>query len=260
MRILCLGDVVGQAGCEAVKNTLPKLKKEKDIDFCVVNGENSAIGNGVLRQNCEDLFSVGADVITGGNHTFRRHEFYEYLDSNEFVLRPANYPDSAPGKGFCVFDMGKVRIAVINIMGVVFLDPLKNPFETLDCLIKKAEEENCKIVLVDFHAEATAEKKALGYYSDGRASAVFGTHTHIQTNDLQIFENGTGYITDLGMCGPKNSVLGIKSEKAIEKQKSCLPVRFENAEGECEINGAIFEIDEKSGKCTSTEIINVISR
>ena len=202
------------------------------------------------------MFTCGADVITTGNHVYRRPEVYDYLDENNYIIRPANYPLNAAGKGMCIYDMGKLKIAVINIMGVVYLEALDNPFDTLDKCINKAIEENCKIILVDFHAEATAEKKAIGYYSDGRVSALFGTHTHIQTNDLQIFENGTGYITDLGMCGPKTSVLGIKPELAIEKQKTHLPVRFENAEGECEICGAIFEIDEKSGKTINTELIN----
>lgn len=252
-----MGDVVSRLGRETLQNVLSKFKAENNIDFCVCNGENSADGNGILKQTADLLFSSGVDVITGGNHTFRRNEFHEYLEQNEFCLRPENYGECAPGRGMCIFDMGRVKIAVINIMGVVFLDPVANPFATLDKCITKAKKKNCKIILVDFHAEATAEKKALGFYADGRVSAVFGTHTHIQTNDLQIFENGTGYITDLGMCGAKNSVLGIKPELAIEKQKYLLPVRFENADGECLINGAVFEIDEQTGKCQTAELINI---
>lgn len=257
MKILCLGDVVSKLGRETLQKVLPNLKAENNIDFCVCNGENSADGNGILKQTADLLFSSGVDVITGGNHTFRRKEFYEYLEQNEFCLRPQNYGENAPGNGMCVFDMGRVKIAVINIMGVVFLEPLDNPFLTLDRCIDEAEKQGCKIILVDFHAEATAEKKSFGYYANGRVSAVFGTHTHTQTNDLQIFSDGTGYITDLGMCGAKHSVLGIKPELAIQKQKEHLPVRFENAEGECLINGVIFEIDETTGKCIDTKLINL---
>ena len=257
MRILALGDVVGSVGCNALKHVLPKLKAEKNIDFCVVNGENSADGNGILSQSAELLFSIGADVITGGNHTFRRPEFLPYLDENDFIIRPANYGPEAAGKGSCVFDMGRCKVGVINLLGVVYLDPLANPFETVDNEIQKLKAENCNIILVDFHAEATSEKKALGFYVDGKVSAFFGTHTHTQTNDLQTLENGTGYITDLGMCGPKNSVLGVKPEIAIYKLKTNLPIRFENAGGECIINGAIFDIDEKSGKCKAAEIVSI---
>ena len=257
MKILVLGDVVSGFGVSAVEKTLPKLKNDKNIDFCVCNGENSADGNGIHAKSAERLFAVGADVITTGNHVYRRPEFYQYLDENEYVIRPANFPDTAPGKGICIYDMGRVKIAVINIMGVVYMEALDNPFFTLDKMIDKAKAENCKIIFVDFHAEATSEKKAMGYYADGRVSALFGTHTHTQTNDLQIFEGGTGYITDLGMCGPKHSVLGIKPELAIAKQKTHLPVRFENAEGECLINGAVFEIDENQGKCLNVELINL---
>lgn len=257
MRVLALGDVVGSIGCSSLEKILPKLKLDKRIDFCIANGENSADGNGILAQSAERLFSIGVDVITGGNHTYRRPEFSSYLDENDFVLRPANYPDCATGKGLCVYDMGKIKIAVINLLGVVYLESLKNPYETIDEQIELAKKDNCNIIIVDFHAEATAEKKALGFYVDGRVSAFFGTHTHIQTNDLQILKNGTGYITDLGMCGPKNSVLGIKPEIAIQKLKTHLPIRFENAQGECEICGAIFDIDEKNGKCTNTELISI---
>lgn len=257
MRILTLGDVVSSIGCDALSKCLPNLLHDKKIDLCIANGENSADGNGMLEKNLKLLFFYGVDIITGGNHTYRRPEFYSYLDENEFIVRPANFPKDAPGKGICIYDMGRIKVAVISVMGVVYMEALRNPFETLDEYIEIAQNEGCKIILVDFHAEATAEKKAMGYYADGRVSAIFGTHTHVQTNDLQIFENGTGYITDLGMCGPKRSVLGIKPELAIRKMKTHLPVRFENSTGECEICGAIFDIDEKSGKCTAIELINM---
>lgn len=256
MKILALGDVVGSVGCAALEKALPKLKHDKNIDFCIVNGENSADGNGIHKKSADWLFSIGADVITTGNHVYRRFEFYQCFDEYEFVIRPANFPKGAPGNGMCIYDMGSTRIAVINLLGVVYLEPLDNPFFKLDEMIEQAKAQNCKIIIVDFHAEATAEKKAIGYYADGRVSVLFGTHTHTQTNDLQIFENGTGYITDLGMCGPENSVLGMKPEISIEKIKTHLPVRFETADGECIINGAVFEVDEASGSCISTELIS----
>ena len=253
MRILALGDVVGGVGCNALKKALPKLKLDKNIDFCVANGENSADGNGILKISAETLFSIGVDVITGGNHTYRRPEFLPYLDENDFIIRPANFPKDAAGMGSCIYDMGRSKIAVINVMGVVYMDALDSPFDTIDKEIEKAKQNGCNIILVDFHAEATSEKKAMGYYVDGRVSAIFGTHTHIQTNDLQIFENGTGYITDLGMCGSMNGILGVKTESIIHKFMVKTPNVFEAAEGNCKINGAYFEIDEKTGKCLAAQ-------
>lgn len=255
MRILALGDVVGKNGCEAIRTALPKLRKEKNIDMVIVNGENSADGNGILPASAEHLFTSGADVITGGNHTFRRRELYDMLNDCECLLRPANYPNSAVGHGECIYDLGRHIVGVINLIGCVYMESMKSPFDEADEAIKRLKNKGADIIMVDFHAEATSEKRALGYYLDGRVSAVFGTHTHVQTNDDCILPQGTGYITDLGMCGPNESVLGVKPEIIIEKMRTKMPIRFENAGGESVINGCIFNINDSTLHTDSTEKI-----
>ena len=181
MNILCVGDVVGSAGCRHLLDTLPRIKRELSVDVCVVNGENAADGNGITPVAAATLFDAGADVITGGNHTFRRREFYDLLEENDCLLRPANLPAGTPGRGMTVVDRGRYQVTVINLLGTVYMESLACPFETLDSLL--AEAGNPRFCIVDFHAEATAEKKALGFYADGRVSAVYGTHTHIPTAD-----------------------------------------------------------------------------
>lgn len=257
INILAVGDVVSGRGCEFLSQHLPTLKRLKNIDIVIVNGENSADGNGIHRKSCQQIFDCGADVITGGNHTFRRNDIYDRLDIDDFLLRPANYPSSAPGKGYTILDKGSYKVAVINLMGVVYLENLRCPYETADELIEKAKEDGAKIIIVDFHAEATAEKKALGFYLDGKISALFGTHTHIQTADEQILPNGTGYITDVGMTGPTFSVLGVDPELAIRKQRDKLPVKFEYPDTPSSLNGVLFEIDKSTGKTVSVERINI---
>lgn len=255
VNILAVGDVVSSRGCEFLYQHLPTLKKLKNIDIVIVNGENSADGNGIHRKSCQQIFDCGADVVTGGNHTFRRNDIYERLDTDNFLLRPANYPDSAPGKGYTILDKGSYKVAVINLMGVVYLENLRCPYETADELIEKAKADGAKIIIVDFHAEATAEKKALGFYLDGKISALFGTHTHIQTADEQILPNGTGYITDIGMTGPTLSVLGVAPELAIRKQKDKIPVKFEYPNTPIELNGVLFSVDKETGRTVSVERI-----
>lgn len=256
MRILCVGDVCGNVGCEAVNSALREIKQINKIDLTIVNGENSADGNGILPKSSDTIFSAGADVITGGNHSFRRKEIFNELEENPFLLRPANFPDNIPGKGYSVIDFGKTRVAVINIMGNVYMDSLESPFICADKLINKAHDDGIKNIVVDFHAEATSEKRALGFYLDGRVSAVFGTHTHIQTADNQVLPNGTGYITDIGMCGPKNSVIGVKKDIIISRFVNKISDKFLiETEPPMMINGCVFEIDETSGKCLQTELI-----
>lgn len=257
MNILVLGDVVSESGCEFVRKKLPQLKKLKSIDFCIANGENSAKGNGITVKSAEHLFSSGVDFITTGNHAFRRAEIYDFLDSREDIIRPYNYPSGAPGKGVSVIDLGRARIAIINLMGTMYLEALENPFHSVDRALK--ETQDCKIRLVDFHAEATSEKKALGFYLDGKVSAVFGTHTHVQTADECVLKGGTGYITDVGMCGPYETVLGVKKEIIINKMRTNMPARFEiDEKAPCSINACIFTVDEKSGKCTQVERLNLL--
>lgn len=253
MKFLAIGDVVSSQGCEYLRDVLPGLKREYGADFVIVNGENSAVGNGVTQKSAEHIFKSGADVITLGNHSLKRIEVCDFLDSNEFIIRPCNYHSSASGHGSVILDKGASRIAIINLQGTVYLDNNRNPFEAIDDEIEKVQNEGANIIIVDFHAEATSEKRALGFYLDGRVSAVFGTHTHIQTSDEQILPLGTGYITDLGMTGPYYSVLGIEPEIAIQKLKTNLPVRFSNPDGPCTLEGIFFEVDNKSAKTVRIE-------
>lgn len=259
MRILAIGDVCGSIGCEYVRKILPALKREKQIDMVIINAENSADGNGITPDSADYLLKLGADVLTGGNHSLRRAEVYDYLDQNGCVLRPHNLTDAQNGKGYCVVDFGKLQVAVINLSGKIYLDRLNAscPFAAADELIERAKKDGAKIVVVDFHAEATSEKRALGLYLDGKVSAFFGTHTHVQTADSQILENGTGYITDIGMTGPIDSVLGVKKDIIINRLKSNDMSKFELADGECMLNGCIFDIDEKTSKTVKIERIYI---
>jgi len=257
MKILAIGDVFGKSGCDFLLKKLPTLKKEHAIDLVIANGENSAEGNGILPSSAETLFAAGVDVITGGNHTLRRKEIFNMLEENEFLLRPANLPSSIPGKGITYVDLGYTIVAVINILGVVYLESLSCPFETADKLINEAKQNGAKIIVVDFHAEATSEKRALGFYLDGKVSCIFGTHTHVQTSDEQILPNNTGYITDIGMTGVIDSVLGVEKNIIIQKMKDKLPVKFYGATGDCELNGCIFDVDKSTGFTKSVQRIKV---
>lgn len=255
MNILAIGDVVGKEGCDFLRKHLPALKKLYDINLCIVNGENSAQNNGITPATAEHIFASGADVITTGNHVFRHKEIFDYLDENSRILRPANYPDSAPGKGYCIVDTGRVQVCVINLMGTVFMDSLDNPFHKIDHILNEIGPD-C-IPILDFHAEATSEKKAMGFYLDGRASIVFGTHTHVQTNDDQVLPKGTGYITDLGMTGPQVSVLGVEPDCTIRRFVTKMPVRFTHASGPCIICGAVFGINYKNKSIFSINKIRI---
>ena len=248
MNILFLGDVVGKAGCQAVMRHLRSLKKLYAIDACIINGENSAEGNGITPESAQMLFDAGADVITTGNHVLKRREIYPLLEEEKGIIRPANYHPSVPGSGMFVLDCLRWQLCVINLQGQMAMDNCANPFETVDRLLQKAGTKN---ILMDLHAEMTSEKKAMGYYLDGRVSAVVGTHTHVQTADEQVLPGGTGYITDLGMTGPQHSVLGVSPQAAIEKMRTGLPVRFTNPDGPCVLEGCLFDIDEKTGKTRS---------
>lgn len=249
MRILCIGDVVGSAGCAFLRAHLASFKKLHSIDLVICNGENSADGNGVTPRSADYLFASGVDVITLGNHSFRRPEVYSYLEEQPYIIRPLNFPSgTTPGKGYCTVDMGYTTVTVINLMGQESIDNhLDNPFTAIDRLLAQVDS---RVVLVDFHAEATSEKRAMGLWLDGRVSAVFGTHTHVMTADAEVLPGGTGYITDLGMTGAIDSVLGVKKEIIINRFLTKLPGRFENADGKCKLNGTVFEIDRASGKCT----------
>ncbi|MEE0858535.1 MAG: TIGR00282 family metallophosphoesterase [Acutalibacteraceae bacterium] len=259
MIILAIGDVIGKIGCNFLRERLPQLKKLKGIDLVIANGENSSDGNGITPASAEFLFTSGVNVITTGNHAFRRKESYEYYDECEYLVRPANFPSgSTPGRGMTIVDMGKTQVAVINLMGTAYLEALDCPFKEADRLIEQAKKENAKIIIVDFHAEATGEKRAMGYYLDGRVSAMFGTHTHVQTADATILPNGTGYITDAGMTGPIHSVLGVKTDIIIKKFKEKLPQRFDIATGDCKMNCVLMEIDDKTGQTLNIEALEIL--
>ena len=246
MNILAIGDIVGEGGCSFLREKLKSLKSDHNIDLVIANGENSAEGNGITHEAAKYLIESGVDIITTGNHAFRRRESREVFAKNENILRPANYPkDTTPGNGYCSVGVNNVDVLVINVLGVTFMESLDCPFKTVDEILK--QNTKAKITILDLHAEATAEKRAMGFYLDGRISAIFGTHTHVQTADECILEKGTGYITDAGMTGPINSVLGIKPEIVVKKSLTHLPEKFIVAPGPHKMGCIIFNIDENTG-------------
>jgi metallophosphoesterase (TIGR00282 family) len=255
MVILALGDVVGSGGCEFLRKSLSNIKKENNVELVIVNGENSADGNGITPYSAEHLFTSGVDVITTGNHVFRRREVYNLLDENPRLLRPANFSTAAPGRGYCIIDTGRVVVCVINLIGTVFMDSYDNPFLTADAILKEVGTN--LITIVDFHAEATSEKKAMGYYLDGRVSAVFGTHTHVLTADEQILPKGTGYITDIGMTGSINSVLGVEPSNSIQRFTTKMPVKFINASSPFLLTGVIFDINNKTMSVNTVKTLQI---
>ena len=255
-KVLAVGDITGESGVAFLRRHLGRLKQEKGIDFAVVNAENAA-GNGLLPAQAEDIFAAGADVITLGNHTFGKMQIAHFLEENPYILRPANYTGRAPGKGWGVYDCGRVQVGVLNLIGRCGLDfNAENPFTTADRVLKNADKPT--LVLVDLHAQATSEKLAMSYYLDGRVSALWGTHTHVPTADEHVCPKGTGYITDLGMTGPRESVLGIRPEQSVEFFLGGLPGRYRTAEGACELQGAIFTLDSGTGLCVGVERIEVL--
>lgn len=249
MRVLAIGDVCGSSGCRYLLKMLPILKKKFGAEFVIVNGENSDEANGISAFSADIIFASGADVITGGNHTLRNKHFYEALDSSPFLLRPDNIRADF-GKGYCLVDKGKFNVAVINLCGITYMEKTaaENFMIAADRLVKRAEDDGVKYIFVDFHAEATSEKKALALYLDGRVSAVFGTHMHVLTADAQILKKGTGFITDIGMTGSDNSVIGVKSDIIINRLKNNDLSKFEFSDGENIICGCLFETD-NSGLC-----------
>ena len=254
INLLAVGDVVATAGLNCLKTLLPKLKQEKKIDFCVVNGENTAI-LGLLPRQAEEIFDAGADVITMGNHTWGKRELVPYMEHTKGILRPANLPPQQPGMGWDVFETQFGQVAVIDLIGRCAMDYTPdNAFLLVENILPKLRT---KLIFVELHAEATSEKLAMGWMLDGRVSAVWGTHTHVQTADERILPGGTGYLTDLGMTGPRDSVLGIKPELSIQKFRGDLTRRYEPAPGPCKLEGCIFTIDTHSGRCTAAERVSL---
>ncbi len=256
LRILFLGDIVGSSGRDAIRKYLPELHQKRAVDFIIANGENAAHGFGLTPTIAKEIFDLGIDVITGGNHTWDKKEgvaaFHQFPDR---LIRPANYPPETTGKGWTVVtSKSGHKIGVINLMGRIFMDPLDCPFQTFKKMIETVRKET-KVILLDFHGEATSEKYAMANYVDGQVSAMVGTHTHVQTADDYIFPKGTGYLSDAGMNGPLHSIIGMKTEIILQRFLTKLPHKMEVAEGPGMFHGVIFEIDSDSGKCQSVERI-----
>ncbi|MGE5630897.1 MAG: TIGR00282 family metallophosphoesterase [Caulobacteraceae bacterium] len=253
MNILFVGDVVGRPGRNYLKENLARLIEKNSIDFVIVNGENSAGGVGITKSTYDELINMGTDVVTLGNHTWSKKEILTFIEESERLIRPANYPEGTPGRGYIILEKQGKRIAVINMNGRVFMECMECPFRTMDRILKEIEA-NSDIIIVDFHAEATSEKQAMGWYLDGRVNAVLGTHTHVQTADERVLPQGTAYITDVGMTGPLNSILGVEKEIIIEKFITGMPARFEVASGDAVLGAVKIEIDGNNNTLSITRI------
>ena len=254
MKVLLIGDIVGKPGREAVKRIVPEFCKSRAVDLVVANAENIAGGSGLTYSTADEVLASHVDLLTSGDHIWKKKEIYERLENDKRILRPANYPDSCPGKGHSIVKTGSGKaVGVINVLGRVFMRDVDScPFKTARNIIDKMSKET-KIILVDIHAEATSEKIALGRFLDGLVSVVFGTHTHVQTSDERILPGGTAYITDIGMTGPLDSVIGRDKEAVIKHFLTCMPTKFEVADKDVELHGAIVDIDEETGKAVSIE-------
>ncbi|MGM0471386.1 MAG: TIGR00282 family metallophosphoesterase [Bacillota bacterium] len=249
MKVLLIGDVVGRAGRRAVRELLPKVEQEEEIDFVVANGENAAGGFGITEDVAQELYDYGIDVLTMGNHTWDNKSIFDFIDDDENLVRPYNYPPGTPGVGYrnFILDSG-LEITVVNLLGRIFMECVDCPFRSLEELLSKLESD---IILVDFHAEATSEKIGLGRYFDGKVSAVFGTHTHVQTADEQVFPEGSAYITDVGLTGGVESILGMKPEGVLKRLTTKMPQRFSVATGDTQLTAVVVEIDEATGLANS---------
>lgn len=252
MRILAIGDLVSPAAVQHLTDRLWPFRKERNIQFVLVNAENASTGNGLAPTEARQALDAGADVLTGGNHIFRKNALHSLLDQEPRLIRPANLPARAPGCGYTILHAEGYRMLVMNLLGRVFMDPAEDPFDAADGILKR-EAGRYDFALLDIHAESTSEKIALARYLDGRVHVIFGTHTHVATADEQVLPGGTGFITDLGFTGVQDSVLGVKSEIIIQRFRTHLPARFDFAEGEVTACGAIFDLDENTGRCRSVE-------
>ena len=250
MRILALGDIVGTQTIDYLNRFLWSFRKKERIDLVIANGENTTDIRGLSAKDADALSNAGIDVITLGNHAFGMRDLYPILDDTTRIIRPANYPPEAPGCGYTVFDANGYKLLCINVSGCALLEPLASPFDTVDRILVR-EEGSFDFAILDIHAEATSEKQALGYYFDGRISVMFGTHTHVPTADERILPKGSGYITDLGMCGPTESIIGTDIQTVIKKFRTHLPMHFTVAQGEVVGQGAIFDLDTDSGRVKS---------
>ena len=256
MKIIAVGDLVGTEGLRKLEKELPKLVKEENIDFIIVNGENVADGMGINEKAYKAMLNLGVDVVTMGNHTWAKKDIFNFID-DEKIVRPANYSRNNPGKGYGIYECKGKKIAVINLIGRVGMNVLSdNPFTTAEDIVEELKDK-VDYIIVDFHAEATAEKIALGYYLDGKVAFIFGTHTHVQTADETILEGGTAYITDIGMTGPIKSVIGMEVSASIKRFETSLPERYKIAEGKAKLNSCIFEINDETGKVVEIKRVNL---
>ena len=255
--ILCLGDVIGITGRYVIRRHLEEIKLEHDIDFVIANGENAANGIGITRDTAAELFNSGINVLTSGNHIWNNRDVFALIGFENRLLRPYNYPNESPGLGYYIYDIFDCKIGVINLMGRTFMDALDCPFKKSNMAIKHIKEKT-NIIFIDFHAEATAEKIAFSYYLEGQVSCIFGTHTHVQTADEKILSSFTAYISDLGMCGSYDSVIGMKKEAAVARFVSKIPHRFEVETTSPMINGIIVQVDIDSGRALSIKRINTV--
>lgn len=255
MRVLAVGDIVGRIGLQKLKEVLPNVIRENKIDFVIVNGENAADGMGITEKMYKEILSLNVNVVTMGNHTWGKKEIFNFID-DKHIIRPANYSPNNPGKGYEIYECNGKNIAVMNLIGRTTMPVLsENPFLTAKEIIHEIKDA-VDIIIVDFHAEATAEKIALSYYLDGDITILFGTHTHVQTSDEEILEKGTAYITDIGMTGPKKSVIGMDVDASIKRFETSLPEKYKIADGEGKFNSCMFEIDDKTNKVVKIERIN----
>ena len=249
MNLLAIGDIIGNPGRKIIKDILPNLKKEYKIDMVVANGENSAGGNGITYSVAHELYAYGIDVITMGNHVWSKKEILNFINDDNRLVRPINFPPELPGKGSTIVYLNNKTVGVINVLGRVYMEPIDSPF---NMVLKEVErlKNMVDFIVVDFHAEATSEKLAMGWLLDGKVSVVFGTHTHVQTADDRIFPGGTGYITDLGMTGPYNSIIGVDKDIILRKFTTLMPEKFEVGKGELQFNAVIFSVDDSTKKVT----------
>lgn len=256
MNILFIGDIVGSPGRLAIRELVPKLKKKKKIDFTIANAENAAGGSGITPDVANELFDSGVDVLTSGDHIWQKKEIYDVLERDKRVLRPANYPKGNPGSGAAIIEsQDGTKVAVVNLLGRVFLSTIGCPFKTAEEIIGQLKEKT-SVIIVDIHAEATSEKIALGRFLDGSASAVIGTHTHVQTADEQILAKGTAYITDAGMTGPFDSIIGRKVEQILARFLTQMPAKFEMATEDVRLQGVVVDVDEKTGRALAIERVH----
>jgi 2',3'-cyclic-nucleotide 2'-phosphodiesterase len=256
MNVLMVGDVFGEPGRAALKKLLPGLRRQHEIDVAVVNVENAAGGSGVMPPMIREFLDAGADVLTSGNHIFKKKEIIPAIAKENLLLRPANYPAGTPGSGHVTVKIGPHRVAVLNLMGRIFMEPIDCPFRKADEIVPELRRE-ARVILVDMHAEATSESVAMGWYLDGRVSAVVGTHRHVQTADERVLPGGTAYITDLGMTGPINGVIGVDRDIILERFLTQMPIRFEPAKGPAALHGVVIVIDPDTGRATSIQRLDV---